>query len=104
MLTYLLHISDLHLVVDPQWNNMKNAILYSVRKTLKNVSRGHKLLVITGDFHNFVQNNYDQAIQFLLQLFDAMDIEPDKDVFVVPGNHDVSNKKTGSDRPLYIQP
>jgi len=103
MLTYLLHISDLHLVVDPQWNNMKNAILYSVRKTLKNVSRGHKLLVITGDFHNFVQNNYDQAIQFLLQLFDAMDIEPDKDVFVVPGNHDVSNKKTGSDRPLYIQ-
>ena len=103
MLTYLLHISDLHLVVDPQWNNMKNAILYSVRKTLNNVPRGNKLLVITGDFHNFIQNNYNQAIQFLLQLFNAMDIEPDKDVFVVPGNHDISNKKTGSDRSFYIQ-
>lgn len=103
MLTYLLHISDLHLFVDPQWNNMKNAILYSVRKKLINVPRGNKLLVITGDFHNFVQNNYDQAEQFLLQLFKAMDIEADKDVFVVPGNHDVSNKNIGNDRLLYIQ-
>lgn len=102
-MTYFLHISDLHLVVDPEWNNMKNAILYSVRKKLNNVPRGNKLLIITGDFHNFVQNNYDQANQFLLQLFKAMDIEPDKDVFVVPGNHDITNKITGNDRSVYIQ-
>lgn len=72
---YLLHISDLHLVIDPQWNNMKNAILYSVREKLNQISRGQKLLVITGDFHNFVQNDYTQAEQFLPQLFDAMGIE-----------------------------
>ncbi len=62
---YLLHISDLHLVTDPQWNNMKNAILYSVREKLKAVSRGQKLLVITGDFLIFVQklNIYPQAIK-----------------------------------------
>lgn len=102
-MTYFLHISDLHLVVDPEWNNMKNAILYSVRKKLNNVPRGNKLLIITGDFHNFVQNNYDQANQFLIQLFKAMDIEPDKDVFVVPGNHDITNKITGNDRSVYIQ-
>lgn len=62
---YLLHISDLHLVTDPQWNNMKNVILYSVREKLKAVSRGQKLLVITGDFLIFVQklNIYPQAIK-----------------------------------------
>ncbi len=86
---YLLHISDLHLVTDPQWNNMKNAILYSVREKLSHIGSGQKLLVITGDFHNFVQNDYTQAENFLPQLFDAMGIEPDKDVFVIPGNHDI---------------
>ena len=85
---YLLHISDLHLVTDPQWNNMKNAILYSVRERLSHISCGQKLLVITGDFHNFVQNDYTQSEQFLPELFNAMGIEPDKDVFVIPGNHD----------------
>ncbi len=87
---YLLHISDLHLVTDPQWNNMKNAILYSVREKLRHVARGQKLLIITGDFHNFIENHYQQAEQFLPQLFKAMDIEADKDVFVIPGNHDLS--------------
>ncbi|MCH5279019.1 MAG: metallophosphoesterase, partial [Christensenellaceae bacterium] len=91
-MTYLLHISDLHLVTDPLWNNMKNVILDSVRKQLENVPLGEKLLVITGDFHNFVEKNFDQAKEFLPQLIDAMGIEADKDVFVIPGNHDVSNK------------
>ena len=58
---YLLHISDLHLVADPQWNNMKNAILNSVQETLRNVPLGQKLLVITGDFHNFSQDNFEYA-------------------------------------------
>jgi|GEM_PF-1700619 len=86
---YILHISDLHLVVNPDWNNMKNAILNSVKDKLQNVPKGEKLLIITGDFHNFKENSYDQTENFLPELFDAMGIEPDKDVFVVPGNHDV---------------
>ena len=101
---YLLHISDLHLVTDPQWNNMKNAILYSVRERLSHISCGQKLLVITGDFHNFVQNDYTQSEQFLPELFNAMGIEPDKDVFVIPGNHDISTPDSlKSDRALAIQ-
>ena len=106
-MVYLLHISDLHLVADPQWNNMKNAILYSVREKLGSVPRGQKLLIISGDFHNFEQKNYIQARQFLPQLFEAMDIEPEKDVFVIPGNHDVLDAVdagTGEDdRDVYIQ-
>ena len=104
VMIYLLHISDLHLVIDPQWNNMKNAILYSVREKLKHISHGQKLLVITGDFHNFVQNDYTQAEQFLPQLFDAMGIEPDKDVFVIPGNHDISTPDSQMDnRKITVQ-
>lgn len=106
-MTYLLHISDLHLVTDPQWNNMKNAILYSVRETLRDVPRGKKLLVITGDFHNFIEKDYHQAEGFLLQLMEAMDIEAEQDVFVIPGNHDVTtadNMALGEDdKEVYIQ-
>ena len=92
---YLLHISDLHLVADPQWNNMKNAILESVRETLREVPLGEKLLVITGDFHNFIQNNFVYAEEFVLSLVKAMGIDLEKDVFVIPGNHDVSNNIPG---------
>ncbi len=96
-MTYLLHISDLHLVVNPLWNNMKNAILYSVRQKLQMIPQGQKLLVITGDFHNFIENNFDQAKLFLPQLFEAMDIDPTKDVFVIPGNHDISKNAASDD-------
>ena len=92
---YLLHISDLHLVADPQWNNMKNAILESVRETLREVPLGEKLLVITGDFHNFIQDNFVYAEEFVLSLVKAMGIDLEKDVFVIPGNHDVSNNIPG---------
>ena len=92
---YLLHISDLHLVADPRWNNMKNAILESVRETLREVPLGEKLLVITGDFHNFIQNNFVYAEEFVLSLVKAMGIDLEKDVFVIPGNHDVSNSIPG---------
>ena len=87
---HLLHISDLHLVVNPLWNNMKKAILYSVRESLRDVPIGQKLLVITGDFHNFEECNFQQASDFLPSLFEAMEIDPTEDVFVIPGNHDIS--------------
>ncbi len=87
---YLLHISDLHLVVDPLWNNMENAILSAVQEKLRGIPKGQKMLVITGDFHNFVENHFQQAETFLPKLFDAMGIDPALDVFVIPGNHDIS--------------
>ena len=85
---YLLHISDLHLVENPQWNNMKNAILDNIRKKLDNVKKGDKLLVLGGDFH-FYGKSFDEASKFLPCLFNAMEIDADKDVFLVPGNHDI---------------
>ena len=74
---------------------MKNAILESVRETLREVPLGEKLLVITGDFHNFIQDNFVYAEEFVLSLVKAMGIDLEKDVFVIPGNHDVSNNIPG---------
>ena len=85
---HLLHISDLHFAVGAQWNNMRVALLNHAREKLKNTPKGEKLLIITGDFHNFVTKNYKDVLIFLPELFHAMDIDPEKDVFVIPGNHD----------------
>ncbi len=90
MMIYLLHISDLHLVADPEWYNMKNAILNAAEERMKDIPVGQKLLVITGDFHNFSANNFDHAKEFVTSLAEKMGIEMEKDVFAVPGNHDVS--------------
>ena len=101
-MAYLLHISDLHIVANPQWNNMKKTILNSVREKLRNVPLDERLLVITGDCHNFNENHYDRAKEFLLELFSVMEIQADKDVFIVPGNHDVS-ESSDFDREIYIE-
>lgn len=100
-MAHLLHISDLHIVADPRWNNMKKTILNSMREKLRNVPLGERLLVITGDCHNFSENHYNHAKEFLLELFNVMEIQADKDVFIVPGNHDVS-ETSDFDREIYI--
>ena len=91
---HLLHISDLHLVSNPNWNNMSEAILAAVKEKLRNVPPQDRLLVITGDFHNFAQGNYALAKIFLDKLIEAMQIDRKTDVFLIPGNHDV--EKTAS--------
>ena len=86
----LLHISDLHLFNDPNWENMSAAIMRNVEETLKPVQITDRLLVVTGDFHQYSVVGYKHAKEFLEELIDIMDIEPANDVFLVPGNHDIS--------------
>ena len=87
----ILHISDLHIVDGPAWNNMRAILLDEVEKKVSGLDDGEKLIIITGDFHNFTDENYKKAQYFLNELFNKMKINPRKDVFVVPGNHDVAN-------------
>lgn len=89
---HILHISDLHIITGANWNNMRYALLEEAKRKVQNCSEGEKLLVVTGDFHNFYDENYDHAVRFLRELVDTMGIQMDLDVFVVPGNHDVGNK------------
>lgn len=60
----ILHLSDLHFCRDAQASNMKNIILDEAR-TVHDLPLGEKLLIITGDFHNFWASNYSEAEKFI---------------------------------------
>lgn len=87
----ILHISDLHFVKDAASYNMRGVLLREAEEKVGRLPQGEKLLIITGDFHNYITRDYDDAVQYLSQLFAAMDIDPSQDVFLIPGNHDVAN-------------
>lgn len=88
----ILHISDLHLVSDASGDGMMDVLLREVEEEFKSIPLGQKLLIVSGDFHNFNEKNYTKAAEFLRTLAkDKMGIEMGQDVFVVPGNHDVAN-------------
>jgi ABC-type molybdenum transport system ATPase subunit/photorepair protein PhrA len=87
-MVHLFHISDLHFTTGAEWNNMKKTLFDFFRSKCETLPIGEKLLVITGDFHNFWDKTYNQALEFLPALVECMGIEMSEDVFVIPGNHD----------------
>ena len=89
----IIHLSDLHFVRDAASFHMRKILLAEVEKAVRDRGPGEKLLIITGDFHNYLTEGYEDAIDFLNQLIDKMDIDRTQDVFVVPGNHDIGNDK-----------
>ena len=89
----ILHISDLHFTRDAAMHNMRQILLDEVREKVHDKPKGEKLLVVTGDFHNYREKDYEDAVKFLDELIAAMDIEPAEDVFIIPGNHDVADDK-----------
>ena len=58
----ILHISDLHFYKDAQTYNMQNILIGEVQQAFQGLASGQKLLVITGDFHNFTENNLEKLI------------------------------------------
>ncbi len=92
----IMHISDLHIAAGADWNNMREALLAEAREKVQSLPQGQKLLVVTGDLHNFREGDYQGAKSFLEQLIKVMDIDPGQDVFLVPGNHDVGNRTSMS--------
>lgn len=91
-MTEILHISDLHFVKNADSYNMRSILLKEATQRVQSLPEGsQKLLIITGDFHNYNDHGYSDAITYLKLLFDAMRLDPQKDVFVIPGNHDVGN-------------
>lgn len=91
-MTYILHLSDLHFTDNASAHNFKGILLKEADEKARNVPRGKKLLIITGDFHNFPDNDYHNAEIFLHQIVEKMDLDFSQDVFIVPGNHDVGNE------------
>lgn len=92
-MVHILHISDLHFVNNAASSNFQSILLKEAYERTKSIPQGEKLLIATGDFHNFWNEDYQQADTFLKQLVKKMGLDMKQDVFVVPGNHDVGNDK-----------
>ncbi|MBQ9492435.1 MAG: metallophosphoesterase, partial [Oscillibacter sp.] len=102
MKIHILHLSDLHWIGSPSGNSLKNAILKLAGERFSKLPAGEKLLVLTGDFHNFSEG-YQPVKKFLSELVDKMGLDPRQDVFMVPGNHDIDkDSQEDSSREAYI--
>ena len=67
----ILHLSDLHLILSTSGNNLRSAILNFATQHFETLPKGQKLLVLTGDFHNFGED-YRQAREFFPKLWDCI--------------------------------
>ena len=90
-MVYLLHLSDLHFVKNALSYSTEELLLREAAERLRGVPLGQKLLVLTGDFHNFRDPDYSRAVKFLKRLVRETGLEMEQDVFLIPGNHDVGN-------------
>lgn len=79
-----LHISDLHIVDKADWNNFEKELIKKCQEYGK-----IDLVVVTGDFHNFSDgNDFHMTAYFLRRLLENLGLDMERDLFVVPGNHD----------------
>ena len=90
MVTFL-HLSDLHFACNSSSYNTEEIFLSEFKNIFLNIKEEEKFLLITGDFHNFSETNYCKAFKYIKRIVDCIGIDIDKDVFVIPGNHDVGN-------------
>ena len=90
-MVYLLHLSDLHFVKNALSYSTEELLLREAAEKLRDVPLGQKLLVLTGDFHNYRDPDYGRAVSFLKRLVSETGLEMEQDVFLIPGNHDVGN-------------
>lgn len=80
-----LQISDLHIFQSTDWNIMKDSF-----KELAQVTQPD-FIVVTGDYRHKKKNtDYKYALEFLNEIVKMFKVDK-KDVFLVPGNHDVND-------------
>ena len=87
-----LHISDMHM------KNMDNADQDNFCGTLIRECIEERIqvdfVVATGDFHDFKDTGqYNVSKAFLRKLMKALRLNIEKDLFIIPGNHDVDGER-----------
>ena len=66
------------------WNNFERELLEKCKEFGK-----INIIIVTGDFHNFCEKeNFILAKEFLVRLTEQLELDINKDLFIVPGNHD----------------
>lgn len=84
-----LHLSDLHIRKKADWNIYK-------KNLFKHCSKHGpiNLVIVTGDFHDFLEgDDFSVANEFLKELMRNLNLDVEKDLFLIPGNHDGSSSK-----------
>ena len=85
-----LQISDLHIFYnDPSWEDFQQYLqdFFSSNPT-------PDFVVITGDYRNVWANErYDKAERFIRALMNQFGLDMSRDLFIVPGNHDMRPQK-----------
>lgn len=76
-----LQISDLHVFDNTEWNIIQNAFSKLPEKDKI------KFIIVTGDLHQYGED-YQKTIEFLNKLVAEFKLTK-RDIFIIPGNHDV---------------
>ena len=82
-----LHISDLHILLnDPSWTDYKNYLFQFLEDSHQ---KNPDFVVITGDYRNIMKKeSFELAESFICDLMERLKLNKDKDLFMIPGNHD----------------
>ncbi len=85
-----LQISDLHFTdeTDARTSNFERLFLEFCKE-----NTDIDFVVATGDFRHYEAENYHQAKNFLQKVMTMLDLDIEKDLFIVPGNHDVNKDR-----------
>lgn len=86
-----LHISDLHILGnDPAWKNCRSFL----PRTMGENKLAPDFVVITGDYRNIRKDkNFTEAERFICDLMQTLKLELGRDLFLVPGNHDMEPRQ-----------
>ncbi|WP_207653000.1 metallophosphoesterase [Acutalibacter muris] len=91
-----LHISDLHIVKRADWCNFEKELIHKCQDYDR-----IDLVIVTGDFHDFGdESHFHPAIDFLRRLLESLNLDVEKDLFVIPGNHDTVSG--GPEKEIFI--
>ena len=82
-----LQISDIHILKrDPGWSAYQRSLFqYADSENVK-----PDFLVLTGDYHNIAESGFENAVDFIHKVAMHFSLTPEKDIFMIPGNHDTS--------------
>lgn len=99
-----LHLSDLHICENADWNIYRKELLDHCKK-----NGPIDLVIVTGDFHDFSdKDDFSLAANFLKQLIEGLHLDIAKDLFLIPGNHDgswpIDSHKKGNIAALKKEP
>lgn len=85
-----LHFSDLHVYInDPSMMDFKEYL-----SDYTNMGNMPDFIVITGDYRNIQsKEHFDKAKQFIHFMMNLFKLDLSKDLFIVPGNHDMCLQK-----------